>query len=292
MRPPSSARALADGPVRRSELRAVAGFVGGEPALVSRYHTSPLKIAKTFRLEAGAAKQLAVVQMDGSPGMLEGDSYLFDWRLQEGVRLYATNQAYTRVHPCGDGYSRLEQRFALARGSVLEWMPEPVMLFKDARLFADTEIDLEDGAICMIGDVFSPGRLSRGESFAFAAYDNRLTVRHGGELVHYQRQRWEPERLPLKTAGCFGNATHLGSFSVFSDKVDAGTAAKLRDWLEAMPERDEDVQWGVSHTARCGVVVQAAGGAAWRLERLVRAAWAGARELLLGEPPLRLLRGQ
>ncbi|MFD0674121.1 urease accessory protein UreD [Cohnella sp. GCM10027633] len=292
MRPPSNA-AIAPGlSTRHADLRAVAGFVNGDPALVSRYHTSPLKIAKSFLLDAGGTKQLAVVQMDVSPGLLEGDNYRFDWRLEDGVRLYATNQAYTRVHPCGDGHSRLEQRFSLARGSVFEWMPEPVMLFRDARLFADTEVDLQDGAICMLSDIFSPGRLSRGESFAFAAYDNRLTVRHDGELVHYQRNRWEPERLPLKTAGCFGDATHLGSFSVFSDRVNAETAAKLREWLESMPEQAEGVVWGVSHTARYGIVVQAAGGAAWRLERLIRAAWDGARRLLLDEPPLRLLRGQ
>lgn len=291
MRPQSSALAEVAG-VRRAELRAVAGFVNGVPELVSRYHKSPLKIAKSFRLDSGGEKQLAVVQMDVSPGLLEGDHYCFDWRLQDGVRLYATNQAYTRVHPCGDGHSRLEQRFVLGRGSVFEWMPEPVMLFKDARLFADTEIDLGEGAICMVSDIFSPGRLSWGESFAFQGYDNRLTVRHSGELVHYQRQRWEPEMLPLRTAGCFGEATHLGTFSIFSDRVGAGTAAKLRELLEAMPEQTDGVQWGVSHTARFGVVVQAAGGAAWRLERLIRAAWDGARALLLDAPPLKLLRGQ
>jgi urease accessory protein len=294
MRPLSNAAEVVASvsPERNAELRAVAGFVNGRPELISRYHTSPLKIAKTFQLDMNGTKQLAVVQMDGSPGLLEGDRYRFDWCVQENVRLYVTNQAYTRVHPCGGGDSRLAQHFTLERGAVLEWMPEPVMLFKDARIASETEIDLAHGAICMVSDIFSPGRLSRGEAFAFQAYDNRLTVRHNGELVHYQRQRWEPSRLPLRSAGCFGDATHIGSFSVFSDRVNADTAVKLREWLQATPELDDSVQWGVSHTARFGIVLQAAGGAAWRLERLIRLAWDGARKLLLDEPPLRLLRGQ
>ncbi len=295
MRPPSNA-ALAvatESPVRRAELRAVVGKVGDRPELVSRYHSSPLKIAKTFHENANGAKQLAVVQMDVSPGLLEGDDYIFDWRLSEGTWLYATNQAYTRVHPCeGGGRARLTQRLALERDAVLEWMPEPVMLYRDARFRCDTEIDLAEGSICMMSEIVSPGRISRGESFAYAAYDNRLTVRHNGELAHYQRQRWEPGELPLRSAGCFGEYTHIGSFSVFSDRVGAAAAADLRGWLSALPEFEENVRWGVSHTARHGVVVQAAGTAAWRLERLFRAAWEGARKQLLGADPLRLLQNK
>lgn len=293
MRPPSNAAIaeVPEGTIRRAELRAVVGDVGGRPGLVSRYHTSPLKIAKTFNEDVNGAKQLAVVQMDVSPGLLEGDRYRFDWRLQEGTWLYATNQAYTRVHPCEDGGdARLTQRFALERDAILEWMPEPVMLYRDARFLCDTEIDLAEGAICIMSEIVSPGRLSRGESFAYALYDNRLTVRHHGELAHYQRQRWEPGALPLRNAGCFGEYTHVGSFSLFSDRVNADTAARLRGWLSELPELEENVRWGVSHTARYGVVVQAAGTAAWRLERLLRAAWEGARKLLLDAEPLRLLR--
>lgn len=303
MRPPSNAAAsLAEpsafagalpvagpGAVRQAELRAAVGLVGGGSELVSRYHTSPLKIAKTFKL----GRQLAVVQMDGSPGMLAGDRYTFDWRLEENARLYATNQAYTRVHPSGDGDQRLVQRFELARGAVLEWMPEPIMLFRGARLYAETEVTLASGSVCMISEIVSPGRLSRGESFAYASYDNRLSVRLDGELIHYQRQRWEPDRLPIPSAGCFGDATHVGAFYVFSDRAGADAAARLRERLSGLAAVEAlGVVWGVAHTARHGLVVQAAGSAAWRLERLLRAAWDEARGLLLGEPPLRLIRTQ
>lgn len=303
MRPPSDAAAsLAEPPaaagsfpvagpgaVRHAELRAAVDLVGGGSELVSRYHTSPLKIAKTFKL----GRQLAVVQMDGSPGMLAGDRYTFDWRLAENARLYATNQAYTRVHPSGDGEQRLVQRFELARDAVLEWMPEPIMLFRGARLLAETEIALAPGAMCMVSEVVSPGRLSRGESFEYALYDNRLSVRLDGELIHYQRQRWEPGLLPIESAACFGDATHVGAFYVFSDRVNAGVAARLRERMSDVGALEAlGVVWGVAHTARHGLVVQAAGSAAWRLERLLRAAWDEARGLLLGEPPLRLFRTQ
>jgi urease accessory protein len=275
---------------RLSELRAVIGLVNGRSELVTRYHTSPLKIAKTFRLDRQDWRQLAVVQMDGSPGLLEGDRYLLDWHLLEGTRLYATNQAYTRVHPCGTGDSRLHQRFRLESGAVLEWIPEPVMLFRDARFVAETEIDLAEGSICMLGDIFCPGRLSRGEAFAFHSYDAKVTVRYKGEIVHYQRQRWEPAILPLDNAGCFGSFTHIGAFSVFSDRVNSEVVMKVREALESKIGEPEGLSWGIARTASHGLVVQVAGNAAWRLQRLLLEAWDVARLLLLEKPPIRLLK--
>jgi urease accessory protein len=275
---------------RLSELRAVVGLVNGRSELVTRYHTSPLKIAKTFRLDHQGWRQLAVVQMDGSPGLLEGDRYDLDWHLQAGARLYATNQAYTRVHPCGTGDSRLRQSFRLETGAVLEWIPEPVMLFRDARFVAETEIELAEDSICMLGDIFCPGRLSRGEAFAFRSYDAKVTVRYKGEIVHYQRQRWEPAFLPLGNAGCFGSYTHIGAFSVFSDRVNAELVMKVREALESKLGEPEGLSWGIARTAKYGLVVQVAGNAAWRLQRLLLEAWDVARLLLLEQPPIRLLK--
>ncbi|RED65635.1 urease accessory protein UreD [Cohnella lupini] len=278
---------------RLSELRAVVGIMNGKPELISRYHTSPLKIAKTFPLIGNDGwKQLAVVQMDGSPGLLEGDRYTFDWQLQKNAKLYATNQAYTRVHPCESesGNSRLRHRFSLAAGAVLEWMPEPVTLFREARFVTETEIDLAEGSVCMVGDIFCPGRLSRGEAFAFHSYDAKVIVRYKGELVHYQRQKWEPAILPIENAGCFGGFTHVGAFSVFSDRVTAEVAVKMREALESAEGIPEGVSWGVARTARHGIVVQAAGHAAWKLQRLLLSAWDSARQQLLNQPPLRLLK--
>ncbi|MCD9023074.1 urease accessory protein UreD [Cohnella silvisoli] len=275
---------------RLSELRAVIGLVNGRSELVTRYHSSPLKIAKTFRLDNQSWRQLAVVQMDGSPGLLEGDRYVLDWHLQEGTRLYATNQAYTRVHPCDSGDSRLRQRFRLEPGAVLEWIPEPVMLFRDAKFVAETEVDLAEGAICMLSDIFCPGRMSRGEAFAFRSYDAKVTVRYKGELMHYQRLKWEPAALPLDNAGCFGSFTHIGAFSIFSDRVNAEAAIKVREMLESKIGEPEGLSWGIARTAKHGLVVQVAGNAAWKLQRLLLAAWDVVRLILLDQPPIRLLK--
>ncbi|WP_080840611.1 urease accessory protein UreD [Cohnella massiliensis] len=271
----------------RSRLKARAELVRGKPALAESYHEAPLKIAKTFPLHDEAGPQLAVVHMDVSPGLMDGDRYAYDWRIGEGVRLYATNQAYTRVHPCPYDAAKVEQRFVLERDAVLEWLPEPVMLYRDAHYECVTEVDLSPGSICVIGEALAPGRISRGERFAFRCSDTKLAVRHNGELIHYQRQRLLPDKMSLAAPGSFGSYTHLASLYVFSDKIGPELADRLAGVMEE--SCPEGVVWSVARTAKLGVVAMLAGNRGWQLQRLLTLAWDETRRQLLSAPPLRLI---
>ncbi|GIO13594.1 hypothetical protein J19TS2_31490 [Cohnella xylanilytica] len=286
--PPQADSQAAALPGVRAELKARASLAGGRPALTERYHTAPLKIAKSFDLASpGGEPQLAVVQMDVSPGLLDGDRYLYDWTVGAGVRLYATNQAYTRVHPCPSSDARVETRLRIERDAALEWMPEPILLFKEAKYAGSTEIELESGAVAIVSDLVCPGRLARGESFEYASYDAKLAVRLEGELIHYQRQRWIPAELPLRSPGCFGDCTHIASLSAFSDRIEPSLADEVAGRLER-EDVPPEVRWTVARTARHGLVVQMAGNRTWPLQRLTRQAWGAIRGLLLGSPPPKL----
>lgn len=71
----------------------------------------------------------------------------------------------------------------------------------------------------------------------------------------------------------------------FSDRLDGGHLDAVREAVEraagAMPG---ECIAGVSRTWRHGIVVMAAGGAAWRLQRVLEAAWRALRRTLLGLP--------
>lgn len=62
--------------------------------LMNRFHSSPLKISKTFHLDSTG--QLFVYMLDASPGMLDGDRYNINMELGDGCEVYLTNQSFTR----------------------------------------------------------------------------------------------------------------------------------------------------------------------------------------------------
>lgn len=254
-----------------------------------KYHTAPVKIAKSFPVQ----NQLAVIVMDVSPGMLEGDRYEMNWFACERTHVMITNQSFMKVHPCGaDGSASLRQTFRLDQGAVVEHMPEPVMLYKDASFASHTTVELASGSIWMQADVLCPGRGLRGEKFQYREYDNRLTVYAEDELIFHQRQRIQPELQQLSSPGSWEEMTHWAYFFAFSDEVDASLAAKLQAVIDSYQSPDTHrVVAAVSLTYKFGAGVSACSTAAWPLQELMRLLWDGAREHLLKLPPLRLLQG-
>ncbi|MBD2872672.1 urease accessory protein UreD [Paenibacillus arenilitoris] len=285
----ASPTAGADSAIRASELAVSFASRGGRTVLERKYHTAPLKIAKAFPLD----RQLGVIVMDVSPGLLEGDHYDLAWTFGRGAHAMMTNQSYTKVHPClpGGGAS-MRQTFELADNAVAEHMPEPVMLYRHARFRGETQVRLGAGAVWMQADVLCPGRTPRGERFDYRSFRNELAVRYGEELIFMQRQRIEPPEQTLGAPGCWEDMTHWGSFYLFSDRVRAGHLERLQACIERFDSpAAHPVIAGASLTHRFGVAVSAASTAAWPLQKLMGELWREARASVLELPPLRLLQG-
>ncbi|WP_164779439.1 urease accessory protein UreD [Paenibacillus kobensis] len=271
-----------------AQLRAAFERRGGVTVMTEKYQTAPVKIAKTFPL----GSSLGAIVMDVSPGLLDGDRYELEWKCGPGSRLFVTNQSFTKVHPAGpQGGASMKQTFVLEADAVIEHMPEPVMLYKDAEFVSETEVHLASGAVWMQADVWCPGRTLRGERFQYTRFDSRLAVWYGDERIGSQRQLIEPAVQVIAAPGCFADATHIGSLLVYGDRIGAAELAAAREALQLVPHRSGyGLTFGASLTYRHGLAVMAAGTAAWPLQEALREAWRAVRLSLLGEEPVMLVR--
>lgn len=277
--------------IRTSVLRAAFASRQGQTFVENKFHTAPIKIAKAFPLDG----QLGVIVMDVSPGLLSGDSYELAWSAGQDSHVMITNQSYTKVHPSEPAaVSSMSQAFALEENAIVEHMPEPVMLYKDAAFRNETKVKLKMGAAWLQADVLCPGRSLRGERFDYRSYHNSLSVYYGEEeeLIFTQRQRIEPARQDLSAPGCWDDMTHSATFYLFSDRVNGTHLEQLQETLDsfASPEGHRILS-GASLTYRFGVAVSAVSTAAWPLQQLMKELWQTARKGLLDKPPLRLLQG-
>ncbi len=267
-----------------SQLRVAVEKRERRTIVASKFHTAPIKIAKAFPMGDVA---LGVIVMDVSPGLLSGDHYEMEWKIGQGAHLYVTNQSFTKVHPAPDaaGGASMRQHFELERGAIVESMPEPVMLYRDAAFDSETMIRMDAGAVWMGAEVLCPGRTLSGELFAYRSYRNRFTVHYGNELIYAQRQVIVPEQQALSAPGCLAEMTHTGVFYAFSDRIQSRHVERVRALLEAVPERNgQSILWGVSLTYKHGLAVMAAGTAAWFIQEALAAVWGALREELLGLP--------
>ncbi|WP_026326504.1 urease accessory protein UreD [Paenibacillus ginsengihumi] len=269
-------------------VRAEFSASGGATRLERSVHSYPLKIAKTFSFPN---RQLGVYVMDASPGMMAGDRYELSWHFGEAANVFVTNQSYTKVHPSvpgAGGASEQRQKLVLEQGAYVEYMPEPVTLYKDARFRSATDVVLAPGAALVMSDIVCPGRLHRGELFQYEQYRSRLTVWLEEEPIYQSRQRLEPAASEVEAAGRFEDYTHLASFYVFSDRIGPDTTGMLRGALELFMEAGAPVYCGVSSAVKHGVIVSALGRRVIDLERVVETAWTAVRRELFGQPPLKV----
>ncbi|OBZ12844.1 urease accessory protein UreD [Bacillus sp. FJAT-26390] len=275
--------------MRTSVLRASFASSRGQTFIENKFHTAPIKIAKAFPLEG----QLGVIVMDVSPGLLDGDRYELEWTAAVAAHAMITNQSYTKVHPSTSSRgSAMQQTFILEENAVIEHMPEPVMLYKDAAFRNETAVRLKEGSAWLQAEVLCPGRTLRGERFDYRAYSNALTVHYGEELIFSQRQRIEPAKQTISAPGCWDEMTHWATFYMFSDLVRSVHLEQLQETLDSCAAPDgHKILAGASMTHRFGVAVSAASTAAWPLQQLMQELWRTARKGLLGKPPLRFLQG-
>lgn len=274
------------------EIKAEFAVRSGLTQLVHKYHASPLKIAKTFRYEnetllqdAHPVDQLGVYMMDCSPGLMSRDHYEINVRLGEGARVFLTNQSFTKVLPSEVGHgSTQRQTLHLEADALLEYMPEPLMLYKDASLVTEMDVHLSPGSALIFSDVCCPGRTQRGEIFQYTRYMNRMKVWHDKELIFYQNQRIEPQNMQLSAPGCWERETHLGNLYIFSDRLKQLHLEKVLESLEKL--EGVEVRIGASLTHKYGLIVTVMGRHAWELQLALTKAWHDIRRSLLALTPL------
>lgn len=274
------------------EITAQFAVRSGLTQLVHKYHASPLKIAKTFRYEnetlihgAEPMEQLGIYMMDCSPGLMSGDHYEINVRLGEGARIFLTNQSFTKVHPSvADQGSTQRQTLHLDAEAVLEYIPEPLMLYKDACLFAEMDVRLSSGSALIFSDICCPGRTQRGEIFQYNRYINRMKVWYGEELIFYQNQRIEPQSMQLAVSGCWEQETHLGNLYIFSDRLKQSHLEEIVHCLDKL--EGVEVRVGASLTHKYGLIVSVLGRHAWELQLTLTKAWHEIRRSLLALTPL------
>ncbi|HEX8835125.1 MAG TPA: urease accessory protein UreD [Abditibacteriaceae bacterium] len=254
--------------VQHARIEATFVRVRGQTQIARSYASAPLKIARAFPLDDG---KIGVCVMDSSPGMLAGDCYEFDWRLEPGARVFLTNQSFTKVHPSRERPCSQIQKIAIASDALLELLPEPVTLYSDAALTSTSEIDIESGGTLLLSDILCAGRVARGEVFEFESWRSRLRVRYDGELVFANQSILQPRCHDPRSHAGWGDSTYLGNLYLFTDTLSAPLwnelLTQLRDVLELFPT----VRGGASLLERHGLAVSLLGARAYDLQQVVHA---------------------
>ncbi|MGW2282155.1 urease accessory protein UreD [Streptomyces sp. NPDC001770] len=246
----------AGSPAKVGVLDLVFEVRGGRTELVERYQKSPLQIMRPLWIDPAMPGMSHVYLMATGGGIAQADRYRIDVRCGPGTQLHLTTQAATKVFRMEHDFASQCVHLTAEEGSYVEYLPDPLILFKDSRFYQRTEVEVAPGATVVLGDTLTAGRLARGErhDYRVLATDLRFT-RPDGTLLGVDTVRLMPGGPGggVVGPGVFAGHDHVASVFVVTDRAPAtGIADTLHTALAG-----SDVLFGVSTLPReCGAWVR------------------------------------
>jgi len=186
----------------------------GKTRLGACYQQVPLRVLPPFQLPPDPG---LLYLLNPTAGLLDGDAHLIELAAGPGTRAVVTGQSANRVHPAVDGFATQRWRVRVAAGARLVVLPGPTIPFAGCRYHQRTDVELEEGAQLLWGDVWLPGRYCRGaasEWFRFDRVVQHLEVRRGGRLAYRERFDWRGPWSPEEADWLLGGARATASLFV------------------------------------------------------------------------------
>lgn len=199
-------------------------------------------------------------------GYLDGDTYRMKVTLQEEAQLTLTTQSSTKVYKTPKSYAYQETEFHLKKDSYLEYLPDALIAYKDAKYVQKNVVYMEQGATLLYSDIVTPGWSPEGSKFSYDTLRLKSEIYMDNELVVFDHVKLQPENQNMTGLGFMEGYTHLGSFIVIGEKTDDTLLDRL---YETIKEETGDFEFGISKLTLPGFTLRIMANKTQVIERII-----------------------
>ena len=186
----------------------------GRTVLSGREHNGPLLVQKSLHPEGDAVCHNIILHPPG--GIAGGDSLTLEAKLGAGSSALLTTPGAGKWYKTLGAKAHVGQRFDIGRDAVLEWLPQPSIVFDRARAETKMEIFLEQDALYLGWDLSCMGRSASGERFNSGELRQRTEVWQQGRRLWCEYARLAGDDAMLRsTAG-------MAAYTVSATLIAAG----------------------------------------------------------------------
>ena len=151
----------------------------GETALARQAFCAPFHLSKPY----WDGRNLIVQIVNSTAGILAGDRLDAAVEVGPGAAVIVTAPSASRIFTMNAGAARATQRFAVEAGGWLEVAPEPLVPHARSVFRQETTVELAADAEALFADFLMPGRVARGEAWAWTRLCLRLRVCVAGRPI-------------------------------------------------------------------------------------------------------------
>lgn len=198
-------------------------------------------------------------------GYLDGDTYRMKVTVQDGASLTLTTQSGTKVYKTPNTHAYQEMEIHLGKDSYLEYLPDALIAYKDAKYLQNTTIRMEKGAKLLFSDILTPGWSPDGSHFSYDTLRLKNEIYVEDELVAFDHIKLDPESQHMKGLGFMEGYTHLGSFIIIGDQTNEALLDRIYD---VIGEEKEDFKAGLSNLSVPGFTIRVLSNSTQAIERI------------------------
>jgi len=215
----------------------------------SCYYEGAFKLTRPIYLEEGLPS-IYLIHVGG--GYVDGDTYLTTISVEAEAELAVTTQSATKVYKTPKKPVVQRTNLNLGRGSVLEYLPDPLIAYESARFIQETNVRMEGDACFIYSDIITPGWAEDGSLFSYDWIRSKLKIYKDETLILFDHLLLEPDNHMSGIMQMEGY-THVGTFLIMNNQADKKFVDGLYKLLEGFHEQ---VRFGLSSLPEGGVVVR------------------------------------
>jgi urease accessory protein len=266
----------------RLALLKFAADVDGRTYIAKQFAPYPFHICRPFYFSGDPLGMATVYVQSCAGGIFEHDRLGLTLQTEQGSQAHVTTSASTIIHSMPTGEAQQAVNLTAASDSLLEYFPDPMILFPGSRIRSSIDVVLHDGARAVMCDAFlMHDHLAQGDAFDWIR--SEIVVRDAEDhAIVRDRIFIDGQSVLARIPGVTGRHMAQASFMCLCQDMPTETLAALRTALDSI----EGIYAGVSLLPTgAGVFarVLAADGSALRAAQLCL--WSETRRYMTGVVP-------
>jgi urease accessory protein len=203
---------------------------GGRTHIGPQYFSYPFHVCRPFYLDDGPCEGMATIYTQScSGGLYSLDRLAMKIVARKDAQVHLTSQASTIVHRATDGLTAQACDVAVEAGALVEYLPDPIILFPGAHLKSSLRVTLAESASAILFDSFLPHDHEGGFK-TFERFENSVEIcGPSGALLAIERFKVAGEAFIHGGVGIAGGFACHGSVLAVAPGMDADAViGKLR----------------------------------------------------------------
>ena len=227
-----------------------------------KYYEGLVKVSPTIKMDRENIPTFYLLQLGG--GYIEGEKYKNRFKLNDEARAIITTQASTKVYKCLNKIAtEQETEIILGKNSVLEYITDSVILYKDAIYKQVNNIYLDESSTLIYSDGITAGWSPEGDKFTYNSVQLKSNIYVNNKLVLLDNLIVKPDENDVTKLGFFEEYSNLGTLLVINENINDIVINDLREIIKNL---NLPIDFGISKLEVNGFVLRVLGNLTQHIE--------------------------